>query len=167
MKFSFNYLRRRFALSPAESRVALFVLCALGASVMLRLWKTYLTPQTQEMPRDYTVLDSVFAARTAHAVVPESDTGSGAGPYIGGNARHIFSAEALLDKKSVPAPRSIDVNSAPQELLMQLPSIGPSIAGRIIAFRHIAPFRKLADLKRVKGIGKKKFARIEPFVKIE
>jgi competence protein ComEA len=41
-----------------------------------------------------------------------------------------------------------------------IPGIGPVMAGRIIAAR---PFRSADDLKKVSGIGEKKYAAIRPY----
>lgn len=49
---------------------------------------------------------------------------------------------------------SIDVNSATQRELESLPSIGPSAAKAIVKSRtEHGPFRDIADLDRVPGIG--------------
>jgi len=42
-----------------------------------------------------------------------------------------------------------------------LPGIGPQLAARIIDGR---PFETVDDLKRIKGVGPKKFADISPLV---
>src|SRR5204863_8042432 len=60
-----------------------------------------------------------------------------------------------------PAPTKLDVNTASQTELENVPGIGPSIAERIIAAR---PFKSADDLQRVKGIGAgKRYEKIRPF----
>jgi DNA uptake protein ComE-like DNA-binding protein len=54
----------------------------------------------------------------------------------------------------------IDINKATEKELKMIPGIGPVMAGRIIAAR---PFRSADDLKKVNGIGDKKFAKIRPY----
>ena len=54
----------------------------------------------------------------------------------------------------------IDVNTATEKELKMIPGIGPVMAARIIAAR---PFRSADDLKRVSGIGDKKYAKIRPY----
>ena len=54
----------------------------------------------------------------------------------------------------------IDINTATEKELKMVPGIGPVIATRIIAAR---PFRSADDLKKVNGIGDKKYARIRPY----
>jgi DNA uptake protein ComE-like DNA-binding protein len=54
----------------------------------------------------------------------------------------------------------IDINKATEKELKMIPGIGPVMAARIIAAR---PFRSADDLKKVNGIGDKKYAKIRPY----
>jgi DNA uptake protein ComE-like DNA-binding protein len=54
----------------------------------------------------------------------------------------------------------IDINTATEKELTTVPGIGHVMASRIIAAR---PFRSADDLKRVSGIGDKKYAQIRPY----
>jgi competence protein ComEA len=58
----------------------------------------------------------------------------------------------------------IDVNAAPAAELERLPRVGPALARRIIAAREAAPFRSLADLRAVPGIGPALLESIAPHV---
>ena len=62
--------------------------------------------------------------------------------------------------KGTPELGRIDVNTATEKELTTVPGIGHVMAGRIIAAR---PFRSADDLKRVSGIGDKKYAQIRPY----
>jgi len=55
---------------------------------------------------------------------------------------------------------NIDINTATEKELTTVPGIGHVTAARIIAAR---PFRSADDLKRVSGIGEKKYAQIRPY----
>ena len=55
---------------------------------------------------------------------------------------------------------NIDVNTATEKELTTVPGIGHVMAARIIAAR---PFRSADDLKKVSGIGDKKYAQIRPY----
>jgi competence ComEA-like helix-hairpin-helix protein len=59
-----------------------------------------------------------------------------------------------------------NVNTADAIQLALLPGIGPGRAHAIIAHRQKAPFRAVEDLVKVKGIGRKTFARLRPFVAV-
>ena len=80
----------------------------------------------------------------------------------------------ILERKKAPpvtGPRSgklrpgdppIDINAASLDEVMRLPGIGRVTAQAIVAGR---PYRSLADLDRVKGIGPKTLEKLRPFVK--
>ena len=56
----------------------------------------------------------------------------------------------------------IDINTATEKELETIPDIGPKITQRIIEAR---PFDSADDLKRVSGIGNKKYEKIRPYFK--
>lgn len=149
-------MRERIPLSPAETSVAAFVLCALVASVSVRLWTVLAAPHPRPVPAEFATLDSVFEARSRTPVVAVTARDDGA-----------FWSSARSSGKQPPAPHSIDLNVAGPEQLRRLPAVGPALAARIIAFRRATPFRKPEDLLRVEGIGKKKWARMQPFVIVQ
>jgi len=62
-------------------------------------------------------------------------------------------------KRGTPLGK-IDINTATEKELTTIPAIGHVIAARIIAAR---PFRSADDLKRVSGIGDKKYQQIRPY----
>ena len=55
----------------------------------------------------------------------------------------------------------LDLNTASKEKLMFIKGIGPVLAERIIAGR---PYKTVADLLKVKGIGSKRLEKIRPYV---
>jgi len=57
-------------------------------------------------------------------------------------------------------PAKFDINTATEKELRLIPGIGPVMARRIIDAR---PFRSADDLKKVNGIGDKKYAEIRPY----
>jgi competence ComEA-like helix-hairpin-helix protein len=62
----------------------------------------------------------------------------------------------------------LNLNTASEEQLMLLPTVGPSKAERIVTWRKKnGGFKRVADLRRVKGFGYKTFKRLEPFLDIK
>ncbi len=73
-----------------------------------------------------------------------------------------------VDKVSPDGGEQIALNSATLEQLERLPGVGPSMAGRILAYRQQSgSFTRVEDLRLVQGIGPKKFAKIAPCVKLD
>ena len=68
--------------------------------------------------------------------------------------------EALVAKK-------IDINLADEEMLTDLPGIGPRTATRIHEYRKVnGPFKTVEDLLKIKGIGPKVLEKLRPFVRV-
>jgi len=62
----------------------------------------------------------------------------------------------------------ININKASVEELVELPRVGQTVAKRIVVFRDDnGPFKKLEDLKSVRGIGDKVFDQIRPSIRVD
>jgi competence protein ComEA len=62
----------------------------------------------------------------------------------------------------------LNLNTANEDQLQLLPTVGPAKAERIIAWRaKNGGFKRVADLRRVKGFGYKTFKKLEPFLDIK
>lgn len=60
----------------------------------------------------------------------------------------------------------ININEAGVDELVELPGIGPSRAQAIIAEREKRKFRRVEDIMRVPGIGRKTFGRIRGSIRV-
>jgi competence protein ComEA len=68
----------------------------------------------------------------------------------------------------VPTSGKININTATEEQLMLLPTVGPAKAERIVTWRKKnGGFKRVADIRRVKGFGYKTFKRLEPLLDIK
>lgn len=62
----------------------------------------------------------------------------------------------------------INLNTASEEELMRLPGVGPSKAKAILELRtQLKGFKRVEDVMRVKGIGRKTFRKLLPMLKLE
>ena len=83
--------------------------------------------------------------------------GRGAGP----------AANARAKSAALPALGSISLNRAGLTEIQRLPGVGPALGQRILAWRQAhGGFRKLADLLEVKGIGPKKYAKLQSLLSL-
>jgi competence protein ComEA len=67
---------------------------------------------------------------------------------------------------SVEQDDRININEAGPEELVRLPGIGPTRAQAIVAEREKRRFRRIEDIIRVPGIGRKTFARIRDSIRV-
>lgn len=75
-------------------------------------------------------------------------------------------AQAAQPEDAAPSPDApLDLNTAGVGELTALPGIGPTIAGRIVAYRaETGPFTSVEELMEVEGIGEKKLEEIRDLV---
>ncbi len=93
----------------------------------------------------------------------------GSTPAIATTAPPGAGAAAL--KSPVPVKKElagkINLNTATEDQLMLLPTVGPAKAERVVTWRKKnGGFKRTADLRRVKGFGYKTFKRLEPYLAI-
>jgi competence protein ComEA len=85
--------------------------------------------------------------------------------------------DAAAEAKPAPSPPAksqvaasaqgvVNINTASEEQLRLLPRVGPTKAKRISQYRAKQKFKTTWDLMRVKGIGRKTFRRLRPFLAV-
>lgn len=69
--------------------------------------------------------------------------------------------------KKLPFLKKISLNRADSTELKSLPGIGPEMAHRILAYRQShGSFNSLEEVRKVPGLGRKKFERIKPYLRL-
>jgi len=70
-------------------------------------------------------------------------------------------------KKAPPPLHSVDLNTATEKQLEQLPGVGPTTAKAILEFRaKTGRFHRVEDLLVIRGISETKLKRMRPYVVI-
>jgi DNA uptake protein ComE-like DNA-binding protein len=85
---------------------------------------------------------------------------SGQAPKVPSSTPQPFASAEPRHAKEKATLGHIDINTATEKELTTVPGIGYVMAARIIAAR---PFRSADDLRRVSGIGDKKYDQIRPY----
>lgn len=71
-------------------------------------------------------------------------------------------------KLKTPSDGTVNINTANAEEMERLPGVGPAMAQRILAHRkEVGTFSSPEQLLEVRGIGDKKFATMQPFVRVK
>ena len=83
-------------------------------------------------------------------------------PVAAAGATGAVGSAGAVTGASAGAPSRININTADAAALQQLDGVGEATARKIVADREAnGPFRTIEDLKRVSGIGDKKFANLK------
>ncbi len=61
---------------------------------------------------------------------------------------------------------TLNVNTATEEEWDLLPGVGPSTAAKLVAYRKRHPFKDVLHVMRIKGIGRKTFAKMKPYLSL-
>ena len=139
-------LQQRVAITKHECTVLLTLTLLFGLGIVARTFQQDLRPLPETT---YAKTDRLFQERSRRLA---SD-----------------SARAQEARPSPPSrPTRINLNTAPAARLEHLPRIGPAKAQRIIAYRTAhGGFRRVEELRRVRGIGPKTLDDLRDRVVIE
>ena len=140
------------AFTKNEQRIFLFLSIIFIAGVSVKVYRAYFTPPPVRQ-FDYSASDKEFEERSKHltSASPAGETNDTAG---------------AAGRRSTQT--KVNLNSATKEELVVLPGIGEGLAEQILIYRdEHGAFFGLDQLKKIKGIGAKKFERLRPFVKIK
>lgn len=170
-------LETRFGLTRGDVTVALFLAgAALAGFVYTRFFRG-----EGEIARRTELLqltgrhDSVRSAREAALLAgfAPSDSDSVAHRWQPLDEEEVLeegtssgSESARSKKLTLQDVAPVNINTAPPSVLELLPGVGEKTAEKIVEQRSAAPFRKVEDIMKVKGIGPKKFAEMKPYITV-
>jgi competence protein ComEA len=76
-------------------------------------------------------------------------------------------SEAAQSKLRTQYSGLVNLNEATVAQLDLLPGVGPKAAQRILSWRQKRAFKRVEELVRVKGFGKKQFLKLKPYLTLE
>lgn len=117
------------------------------------LWIGWQVPQTMQRP----AVTHAASFSSENPLVPASSV-----------VDPMPSAAGVSEVRRSPnRSQPVDLNRATAADFDQLPGVGPVLARRMVDYRKsVGRFHAVEDLRAVKGIGKKKFERLKPFVTV-
>jgi competence protein ComEA len=83
-----------------------------------------------------------------------------------GQAQSADTGASATEPAAAPVPQ-VNLNTATTAELQRLPGVGPARAEAIVAYRERRPFRRIEELMRIRGIGRKTFRRLRPMLTVE
>jgi competence protein ComEA len=137
-----------------STRLAWILGILTGVVGVWGLWP-HLAPRAVGIPQvvRQNFVETAPVGNTLKATGSESDSKS-TGSKSTGSKSTGSSVQAFV-------PDKVNVNTATLEQIVALPSVGPTLAQRIVDGR---PYQALADLDKVKGIGPKLLEKLAPVV---
>jgi competence protein ComEA len=170
MKHTLKY----FSFTKNETKVLLFIITVLIAGFSVKYIK-YLSANTNNSTYDYTKTEDMFKKLSRGSLnnIAKDSTEINDDNKIKQKLQtaedSLKSKERKKSKKEEKLkPKSININTATKEILITLPGVGESTAEKIIKYRETHNgFKKIENIMKVKGIGKKKFEKLKDYIFVE
>lgn len=171
MKSPITYLTGKLGIHKQELFMAAIVLFGVLIGSVIRATGIKEAAYKAEQIEKAALVALVDSIALAEQSVIAQQPSSSAGMLVGtASAESTVSADTERPKKQSKEEalknRRIELNSATEAELMLLPGVGEKMAATIIEQRKVNPFQRPEDLMRIKGIGEKKFAKLQPYITV-
>jgi competence protein ComEA len=127
-------------------------------------------PTRQAHPEDHAAAGAATFSASSPSISQTAMTAANStlqGKKSAGHAHSGTGHNGKAEKLTAPGQDQIDLNAASAQELQRVPGIGPAMAERLIAYRQQnGGFHAVEDLLQVSGIGEKKYAKIQPYVRV-
>jgi comEA protein len=166
-----NNLLKYVSFTKNETKIILFAVTVLAVGFSIKYYKSIIANKN-EAPYDFSKSDSEFMEKSGNAngnklSAADFDSADITDEEL---SKKLQASDDSLNtnKISDSGLHSLNINTATKNELIGLPGVGESTADKIINYRDEKKgFRKIEDLMKVKGIGKKKFEKIKDYIKTE
>lgn len=170
MKRKLYFFLEKLEIKRSE-RIA--ISCLLILLVLLSTVWTFQKPPANYDEEQYRKLEKIFKERSKQLQNErdlilaryEPTEGTSTKNYEESNEPTVVSDTTDENEEEDPAVELLNINTATNQQLQELPGIGPAYARRIIQWREEnGNFTTKDQLLEIKGIGEKRLARIKPLV---
>ncbi len=152
MKIFWEKFKHNLRFTENEKKVIIFLISTFTIGATIKLFGINFS-QTENV-FDYSQVENEFEKSSI------SET-------ISFDSNQLKNKDTVLNEKKV-TNKLIDINVATIDELTQLPSIGISTANKIVEYRNKnGKFKLKEDLKKIKGIGEKKFEKLKKLITIK
>jgi comEA protein len=160
---------RKVGFTNTETNVVIFIILAFVIGLVANLFKDSASSRNY-LEFDYTAQDSLFNSAAGDPNIQDSSIVK---------EKKFDSKHELLDfskadksqekiKKVIAGERIININTASAKQLSALPGLGDKSIKNILDYRdEHGAFKKIEELLKVKGIGKKRFEKISKLISVK
>lgn len=156
-----NTIQTKFKISRFELTAILIIL--LGAAIAIPSGELYKAKENVESTSpELSQLIEEFAHNSTTTYIGSDASGVADSILISGDT--VFATESKFPtstKKQITDGTKISLNKASKTELMRIPNVGDATANRIIEYRSRNKFKRIQDIMNVKGIGEKKFEKMQ------
>ncbi len=156
-----NTIQTKFKISRFELTAILIII--LGAVLAIpggELYKAH--KKVESTSPELVQLIEEFANNSKSTYIGSDVSGAADSTLIAGDT--IIASESKFptsSKKLLTDGTKISLNNASKTELMRIPNVGDATANRIIEYRSRNRFKRIQDIMNVKGIGEKKFEKMQ------
>lgn len=156
-----NTIQTKFKISRFELTAIMIIL--LGAAIAIPSGELYKAKENEEStsPKLAQLIEE-FAHNSTTTYIGSEASGVADSTLIAGDT--LFATESKFPtstKKQISDGTKISLNNASKTELMRIPNVGDATANRIIEYRSRNKFKRIQDIMNVKGIGEKKFEKMQ------
>ena len=161
-------ISKKIGLARTELKIIIFMISVL---IVGFVYKTIFYQKTENPYKyyDYSEQDEKFYGSTFDSTLLDNQKS---------DDKEVDYKQEVLDfnsqgfnevkKKTLPVEKSLNLNTANIEELINLPGVGEKTAQKIIEYREKnSGFRNINQLLNVKGIGKSKLAKIKKYIFVD
>lgn len=149
----------------SETRVLLLLLFILFAGLGLKL---FVNNSSSKSNFDYKKAEKIFSQNSSLNI--NDTTPQNSETIVEDDTLKTTNSKSKTKTKKGEnlAEKSININTASKDQLIQLPGVGNSTADKIIEYREThGGFKRIEDIMKIKGIGQKKFDKMKVFLTVE